>query len=70
MINSAMLSAKLQAMGKSVDQVAKESGISKSTFYRKLDGKKKHTFFIEEVRDLARSQRLTQKEVKDIFFTD
>lgn len=69
MINSEMLSAKIRAMGKSVDQAAEESGIPKSSFYRKM-GKKRHTFYIEEVRDIARAHRLTQKEVKDIFFTD
>ena len=69
MINGALLSAKIRSMNKSVDQAAEECGIPKSSFYRKMS-KKKHTFYIEEVRDFARTHRLTQKEVKDIFFTD
>lgn len=63
------LKGRIVEKGKNIAGVAKEIGIDKSTFYRKMqsDGEK---FTVKEVLDLAKAIPLTKDEIISIFFDE
>ena len=68
MVNVNKLRGKLVEMGVRVEDVAKEIGIDKSTFYRKLN-ENGDTFLIRECDIMCRMLSLTKEEVNAIFFS-
>ena len=53
---------------KSIDSVARDMGVNRSTIYRKLQ-RQGESFTVEEVKKLTESLNLTEKEATDIFFS-
>ena len=67
-VSGAMLKEYLKKRGISIDQIAKEIGMDRTTFYRKvkMNGAK---FTIAEAREIVKALKLSEAEATDIFFT-
>lgn len=65
MVDTNKLRGAIVAKGKNQQQIAKEIGVDRSTFYRKM--KEGGSFTIEEVSKMARVIPLTNEEAIDIF---
>ena len=68
MVDTNKLRGAIVAKGKDQQQVAKEIGIDRSTFYRKM--KEGGAFTIEEVSNMAKTIPLTNEEAIDIFLNN
>lgn len=68
MVNVNKLKGKIVEMGMSVEDIAREIGIDKSTFYRKLNSSG-DTFLIRECDIICRLLDLSKEEVNAIFFS-
>ncbi|SCJ86914.1 Helix-turn-helix domain of resolvase [uncultured Eubacterium sp.] len=68
MVNVNKLKGKIVECGMNIEQIAKETGINKSTFYRKMNDKG-DSFTISEADMIAKALQLTGREVNDIFFS-
>lgn len=64
-MNSQKLKGKLVEMNKNYDQCAKALGVSKPTFYKKVNGKTK--FYIDEMNALGDFLEMTDEEKAAIF---
>lgn len=69
MVNVNKLRGKMVERGFKIDGVAERLGISRSTFYRKLESDG-GAFTIKEVSVIAKALRLDLAELNAIFFSD
>ena len=67
MVNMALLNNKIKNSEKSIEAIALEINMDKSTLYRKLKANGK-TFSVQEANSIAKSLKLSAKEATDIFF--
>jgi predicted transcriptional regulator len=67
MAASAKLSEAIENRGVKKSFVAQQIGVSVSTFWRKMKGSSEFT--LNEIRIIAATLRLTDKEICDIFFS-
>ena len=68
MANMSKLKGLIVERGNTQENVAKEIGIDRSTFYRKVrEGG--HRFTVSEVNKIVKSVPLTAEEALDIFFS-
>lgn len=68
MVNVAKLKGKIVERDITQEELAKNIGITKSTFYRKM--KQNGNFSIKEVNLIVSSLNLTKDEAINIFFAD
>ncbi len=68
MVNSKRLKQKIRDSGYRVDYVAKVCGLSYYGFLQKMSGK--HEFKASEIKAVAKLLRLTDQEIREIFFND
>lgn len=66
-MNSQKLKGKLVEMGKTYNQCAKALGVSKPTFYKKVNGKTK--FYVDEMNALGDFLGMTDEEKTAIFLS-
>ena len=69
MVNVNKLRGKMVEYGVKVDCVAEQLGVSRSTFYRKLEGDR-GAFTIKEVSIIAKALHLDLAELNSIFFSE
>ena len=62
------IKAKIVELNTTTEAVARDVGIDRATFYRKLQREGK-SFTIGEIHRLVKALRLTQQEAVDIFLT-
>lgn len=67
-MNATELRVEMVRARKSVEDVAREIGVTAPTLYRKLDGKS--DFFLTELKAIKKSLNLDDEAVKRIFFAD
>lgn len=67
-MNSKLLKAQIIMCGKKMNDVAKELGISKTAFYRKLKGETEFTR--HEIEVIINYLGLTIEKAVDIFFSE
>ena len=59
------LKAKIVECGLNIEQVSKQIGMDKATFYRKMA---RNSFLVREIDELAEVLSLTSEEATSIFF--
>lgn len=67
-MNATELRVEMVRARKSVEDVAREIGVTAPTLYRKLDGKS--DFSLTELKAIKKSLNLDDEAVKRIFFAD
>lgn len=67
-MNSALLTTKIEAMGRSKSEIAESLGITRQALYNKLNGE--NEFKSSEIRRLSEILSLTPEERDLIFFAD
>ncbi|MBE7032912.1 MAG: hypothetical protein E7406_01645 [Ruminococcaceae bacterium] len=65
-MKSCLLRSKIVAKGMKIDQFCRETGIKKTSLYRKLSGKTQFTR--GEIERIIIELELTSEEIMDIFF--
>ena len=65
MLNENKLKAKIVEKNLNIEEVSKQIGVDKTTFYRKMA---KNSFLLKEVDCIAKILELTSDEATDIFF--
>lgn len=68
MVNVNKLKGKIVENGFNIDELADKVGINRSTLYRKISDNGE-SFLIKEADAIAKSLKLTGKEVMEIFFS-
>lgn len=67
-MNSTELRVEMVRCGKSVEEVAKELGVSGPTLYRKMDGKS--DFYLSELKSIKKILKLSFEDMTRIFFSE
>lgn len=68
MVNILKLKGKIVECGTNIEELSKNIGINKSTFYRKLNSNGEE-FSVREVTFMIRTLNLSLNEVNEIFFS-
>jgi len=69
MVKVNKLKAKIVERDLSIQTVAKQLGMNRSTLYRKLKNRSGDAFTVGEVRKLSEILQLTPNEITEIFFS-